>query len=412
MIPRNLEKSIRIDMKLSDRTRAVPPSATVELNARVLELKRSGINVIKLNIGEPDFDTPENIREAAKHAIDNGQTRYTAVTGTLDLRQAICRKLQAENGLSYEVSEICVTTGAKQALLETMMAAVQPGDEVILPTPCWVSYESMVQIAGATPVFVSTSQKEETLFQLDLQAIERAITEKTRAIIINTPNNPTGVVYSEESLRKLAELAVKHDFLIVADEIYEHLIYGDAVHFSIASISEEVRQRVITINGFSKSYAMTGWRLGYMAGPKEFIKAVTRLQGHITSATSSISQAAGVEAISGPQDSVELMRKEFDARRQLMLRLCLEIPHVTCTNPTGAFYLMPNVSWYFGKSANGKIVANAKDLAAYLLEAAKVAVVPGDAFRAPECIRLSYSNSQENIEAGMKLIRDALAQLQ
>ena len=397
-------------MKLSDRANAIHGSATVELNARVLALKKSGVDIIKFNIGEPDFNTPENICDAGKRAMDEGKTRYTAVPGTAELREQISKKLREDNGLSYAVNEICVTTGAKQAIFETMMALVQAGDEVIIPTPCWVSYESMVKIAGAEPVFVPTKQTDD-LFNLDIPAIAAAVTPKTRAIIINTPNNPTGVVYPKETLLELLELAVKHDFMIIADEIYEKLIYNGQKHFSIASVSEEAKAHVVTINGFSKSYAMTGWRLGYLAGPQELVKAVQRLQGHITSAACSISQAAALEALAGPQDSVAEMKAAFDENRVTMFKLCSQIPHVTCREPDGAFYLMPDVSWYYGKSADGTQVKNSADLANYLLEKAHVAVVPGDSFRAPDCIRLSYSNSLKNIERGMEQMRQALAEL-
>lgn len=398
-------------IRLSERVAAVAPSATVELNARVLALRRSGVNIIKLNIGEPDFNTPENIRKAAQVAMDNGQTRYTSVPGTQELREAIAQKLLQDNGLRYDPAQICVTTGAKQALIETLLVLVQPGDEVIIPTPCWVSYESMVNIAGAVPVFVPASQNPETRFQLDVAAIRGAVTKRTRAVLINTPNNPTGVVYGQESLQELVDLAAERDLIIIADEIYEKLIYGDARHCSPASLSDEAMARCVTINGFSKSYAMTGWRLGYLAGPKELVKAVSKLQGHITSCTSSVSQAAGLEALTGPQSSVTVMCQAFDERRKLMQKLCSELPHVTCGEAQGAFYLMPDFSWYCGKTGNGTLLSDSIDLAGYLLDTAHVAVVPGDAFRSPGCLRLSYSNSTENIQRGMEQIHAALERL-
>lgn len=398
-------------MRLSDRANTICGSATVELNARVLALKKSGVNIIKFNIGEPDFNTPENICNAGKRAMDEGNTRYTAVPGMAELREQIVKKLKEDNDLFYSAGEICVTTGAKQALFETMMALVQEGDEVIIPTPCWVSYENMVKIAGATPVFVPTKQQEDDLFNLDISAIKAAITANTRAIIINTPNNPTGVVYPKSVLLKLLDLAIEHDFTIVADEIYEKLIYNGKTHFSIASISEEAKSRVVTINGFSKSYAMTGWRLGYLAGPENLVKAVQRLQGHITSASSSISQIAGIEALAGSQASIEKMKGAFNTNRLAMFKLCGEISHLSCREPDGAFYLMPDVSWYYGKSADGVTVHNSTDLANYLLEKAHVAVVPGDGFHSPNCIRLSYSNSLKNIRQGMEQMKQAFAQL-
>lgn len=398
-------------MRLSNRANAIHGSVTVELNARVLALKKGGVNIIKFNIGEPDFNTPANICDAGKHAMDEGKTHYTAVPGMVELREQISRKLLEDNNLSYSTNEICVTTGAKQALFETMMALVQEGDEVIIPTPCWVSYESMVKIAGAEPVLVPTKQEGEDRFNLDIPAIEAAVTSNTRAIIICTPNNPTGVVYSESVLLELLDLAIRYELIIVADEIYEKLIYNGQKHFSIASVSEKAKAHVVTINGFSKSYAMTGWRLGYLAGPKELVNAVQRLQGHITSATCSISQAAGIEALAGPQASVEKMKEAFNTNRLAMYRLCNEIPHLTCREPDGAFYLMPDVSWYYGKSVDGVTIHNSVDLANYLLDKAHVAVVPGDGFRSPECIRLSYSNSLENIERGMEQMKQAFMQL-
>lgn len=399
-------------MKLSKRAVATTPSVTVELNARVLELKNSGVDIIKFNIGEPDFNTPRPICDAAKLAMDQGQTKYTAVPGTAALRQAIAGKLERDNHVWYNSSEICVTTGAKQALFETVMALAEEGDEVIIPTPCWVSYESMVAIAGAKAVLVPTVEAGENQFDLDIPAIERAITPNTRAIIINTPNNPTGVVYGEALLRELADLAIRHGILIISDEVYEKLLYNDKCHFSIASISEEAKQHAVTVNGYSKTYAMTGWRLGYLAGPKELIKAVSRLQGHITGGTCSISQAAGLAADTGDDDSVEQMRQIFDRRRQQMLSICRELLGVSCREPDGAFYLMPDFSSYYGKRAGERLIQNSVDLAGYLLEEAHVAVVPGDGFRAPNCLRLSYSTSEACIEKGMGQIRAALEKLQ
>lgn len=398
-------------MTFSDRVNAVAPSATSVLNARILELKNAGMDIIKINIGEPDFNTPDNICKAASDAMRGGETKYTGIPGTIALRKAISRKLKEDNGLEYTIDEICVTTGAKQALMETIMAIVQQGDEVIIPTPCWVSYESMVKINGATPVFVSTSQAFETRYELDIDTIESAITDRTKAIIICNPNNPTGIVYSESSLRSLMELAIKHDILIISDEIYEKLVYDGAQHFSIASISEEAKSHTVTVNGFSKSYAMTGWRLGYLCAPKELIKAVTKLQSHNTSNACSIAQAAGVEALRGPQESVAAMCSEFDRRRRMMYTAWNELPHITCPNSKGAFYLLPDVSWYYGKKAGGKTIRNAQDFANYLLDEARVAVVPGDAFRAPDCIRVSYSNSYENLEIALERVRKALEKI-
>lgn len=398
-------------MKLSKRAMSVSPSATVELNARVLELKNNGVDIIKFNIGEPDFNTPASICDGAKRAMDDGQTKYTAVPGTKALRQAIAAKQERENGIHYDLSELCVTTGAKQALFETLMALVETGNEVIIPTPCWVSYESMVTIAGAEPILVPTIQEGDCRYDLDLSAIEEAVTPRTRAIVINTPNNPSGAVYSETSLRGLADLAVRKDLLVISDEVYEKLIYNGKRHFSIASISKEAKEHVVTINGFSKTFAMTGWRLGYLAGPKALVKAVSGLQGHITGGTSSISQAAGVAALADDGASAEQMRRIFDARRKKMLFLCRQLPDVTCREPDGAFYLLPDFSRYFGRNVGERVIRNSLDLAGYLLDEAHVAVVPGDSFRAPKCLRFSYSTSEQNIEEGMGRIKAALKKL-
>lgn len=395
----------------SERANSVTPSATVELNAKVAQLIQDGIDVIKLNIGEPDFNTPDNIKQAAKDAIDNNFTRYTAVPGIPALRQAIAEKLKNDNGLTYQPNEICVGTGAKQALFEAALVLAQAGDEIILPTPCWVSYEDISKITGATPVLVETKKTEKDRFHLDLDAIERAVSPNTKAIIINTPNNPAGVVYHHEELAQLAELAIKHDFWIISDEVYEKLLYNDARHVSIASVSPEAWARTVTINGCSKTYAMTGWRVGYAAAPQTFIKKMQGLQSHITSGINAISQKAAVAAISGPQDSVEEMRKHFAARREMMFEKLNRIPGVYCANAEGAFYLLPDISSYFGCKWAGGTIKDSHDMAAYLLDAAKIAVVPGDSFRAPGCVRLSYSNSMERLQEGMARMEKALGAL-
>ncbi|MBQ5754259.1 MAG: pyridoxal phosphate-dependent aminotransferase [Oscillospiraceae bacterium] len=397
-------------MKISSRIRSIAPSATVALTGRVAAMKREGIPVINFGVGEPDFGTPDNINEAAKAAIDGHKTHYTAVAGILELRQAICEKLKKENGVEYTPEEISVGTGAKQPLFNTLLALCEKGDEVILPTPCWVSYVEMIKLTEATPVLVPT--KEEEGFALDVDAIEKALTPNTRVVLINTPNNPTGAVYSEESLRRLAALAVERDFVILADEIYEKLVYGGHKHFSVASISPEVKDHTVIINGVSKAYAMTGWRLGYAAGPLPLIKGMNALQSHATHAPSSITQYASLEALTGPQDSVEEMRLAFEERRSYLHGRLSAMEGVHCVEAHGAFYLMPNVSGLYGKKTPaGKVLANSTDVAEYLLEEARIAVVPGVAFECSDNVRISYANSMDELTRGMDQMAAALEKL-
>lgn len=391
---------------LSRRAKNIKPSATLQLTGRVNELKAAGVDIIAFNVGEPDFGTPKNICDAAIEAINANFTKYTGVSGIIELRKAICEKLKNDNNVEYKPNEISVGTGAKQPLVNAILAVCDLGDEVILPTPCWVSYEEMIKLSEATPVFVST--KEEDGFELDLEAIEKAVTPKTKAILINTPNNPTGAVYSEETLRKLADMALKHDFYIISDEVYEKLIYDGRKHFCVASISKEVRDKCIVVNGFSKAYAMTGWRMGYVAAVKEIIDGVNAIQGHMTSAANSITQKACLEALTGPQESLETMRVEFDKRRLYLLERLNAMEGVSCVNARGAFYLMPNVAKLFGKSHDGKVLKDSMDVADFLLDKAHIAVVPGAAFMAPENLRISYSNSMENIKEGMDRMEAAL----
>lgn len=394
---------------LSRRIRNMTPSATVELTAKVAELKRQGIDVIGFNLGEPDFDTPDYINEAAKQAIDEGFTKYTPVSGILELREAICKKLKEDNGLDYTPSQIIVSTGGKQALVNAVLTLCDHGDEVIVLTPCWVSYIEMVKLAESTPVLVPTD--EANGFQLDIEKVKAAITDKTKAIILNTPNNPTGAVYSEQALRELADLAVKHDLFIIADEIYEELIYDGNRHVSVASLSTGVKDRVILVNGFSKGYAMTGWRMGYAAGPEKVIKAMASLQGHMTTNANSITQKAAVAALSGSKDSIEFMRRQFDERRKYLVNRLRNMEGITCAEAKGAFYLMPNVSKLFGKTYKGKVLRDSFDVADFLLEEAHIALVPGAAFEAPDNVRISYSNSMENIKEGMDRMEKALSVL-
>ena len=393
---------------LAERMNTFSGSPTSALIAKVAELRAEGKDIISLNVGEPDFGTPDYIKCGAIKAIVDNFSKYTAGNGIIELRRLISKKLHEDNNLEYTTDEICVTVGAKQAIFNSIMALVDPGDEVLLPVPCWVSYTEMIKFAGAKPVFVDV---EAETFDLDIEALEKAVTTKTKAIVICTPNNPTGAVYSEGTLRKLADLACKYDFYIITDEIYEKLIYDDAKHFSIASISKDVWNRTLTVNGFSKAYAMTGWRIGFIAGPEWIVKAVNKLQGQYTSGPCSVSQKAAEAAYTGSQEPVEEMRKAFERRRDLIVNLAKEVPGFEVNKPEGAFYLFPKCSYYYGKTDGTRVINNADDLAMYLLEVAHVACVGGTSFGAPECIRMSYATSDENIAEAIKRIKDALAAL-
>ena len=392
---------------VSDRIKNMTPSATSTLGGKIAEMKTAGIDIAAFNLGEPDFPTPDKVVKACTKAMEEGKTKYIAIGGILQLREAITRKLKKDNNLSYTANQICVSTGAKQAVFNAVMAVCNPGDEIIIPTPCWVSYVEMAKLAGAVPVLVPTDDK----FHLIIEEIEKATTDKTKAIIINTPNNPTGAVYSEESLKELAALAIKNDFYVIADEVYEKLVYNDVKHVSIASLSEEMYKKTIVINGLSKSYSMTGWRVGYAAGPEDIIKGMTSLQGHVTTSSTTFIQWASIDALEKCEEEVENMRKEFLKRRDFMYERLNKIPGMQCPKPEGAFYLMPDVTYYFGKSYKDWKIESAADLCNYLLEEARVAVVPGNAFEAPKTIRFAYSVSIETIAAGMDRMEEALKKL-
>lgn len=393
---------------LAERMGKFSGSPTSAIIARVAELKREGRDIISLNVGEPDFPTPANIKMAGVKAIADDFTRYTPGSGVLELREQIARKLREENGIEYTPAEITVAVGAKQALASVMMVIAGPGDEVLLPVPCWVSYTEMIRLAGAEPVFVDVRPDN---FELDLAAIERAITPRTKAIIVCSPNNPTGAVYSEADLRALADLAEKHDFFIVADEIYEKLIYDGAKHFSVASISRSVRDRTITINGFSKAYAMTGWRLGYAAARADVIKGVVSVQSQTTSSPCSVAQIAGVEALAGPQGDMLMMVGEFERRRNFIVKALRDMPGVRCADVRGAFYVFPDMSSFVGKSAGKWKIDSTKTLCEYLLDEALVSTVPGEAFNMEGKVRMSYANSMANLEEAMRRVAGALAAL-
>lgn len=392
---------------ITRRITNMTPSATIELEGTVAELEAAGVHVIGLNAGEPDFNTPQNVVDACNKAMREGKTKYVSVTGILPLRQAICEKLKSDNGVEYKPNQIVVSTGAKQALYNAVLTICSPGDEVIIPAPCWVSYVEMVKLAEAKPVLVGTGPD----YALDLAAIAKAVTTKTRAVMINTPNNPTGAVYSRQSLQALGELAVKRDFFVISDEVYEKLVYDDSKHYCIASFSDEIKAHCIIVNGFSKAYAMTGWRIGYTASSPEIARGIASLQGHTTSNSTTFVQWAALEALRGPQGTIEAMRQEFDKRRVYLLKRLRAMKGITCANASGAFYLLPDVSAYFGKRDGDKIIKNSVDFCSYLLDKAHLAVVPGSAFEAPATVRIAYSNSRDNIKAGMDSMERALARL-
>lgn len=394
-------------MRLSKKTYSVKPSPTLAIDAKAKSLKASGVDVISFGVGEPDFDTPENIKEAAIKAIRSGFTKYTPVGGTDELKTAIIEKLKKDNGLIYEKNEIIVSCGAKHCLYNIAEALYDAGDEVIVPAPYWVSYPDQIVLNSAAPVIVKTD--EGNAFKITPEILEANLSKKTKALILNSPSNPTGLAYDRKSLEAIAEIAVKHDFYIISDEIYEKLIYDGFEHVSIASLSDEIKQRTIVVNGISKSYAMTGWRIGFAAGPKDIINAMTNIQSQSTSNPTSISQKAAVEALTGTQDFISKMVSEFDKRRKYMVERLNSIKGVSCIKPVGAFYAFPNISSYYGRSFKGNSIKSSMNLSAYLLDEAKVAVVPGAAFGDDRYIRLSYATSMENIQKGLDRIESALS---
>ncbi|WP_288965271.1 pyridoxal phosphate-dependent aminotransferase [uncultured Prevotella sp.] len=394
--------------KLSDRLNRLAPSATLAMSQKSGEMKAQGIDVINMSVGEPDFNTPDHIKEAAKKAIDENYSRYSPVPGYIELRKAIVEKLKKENGLEYSTNEILVSNGAKQSVCNTVMALVNDGEEVIIPAPYWVSYPQMVKLAGGEPVIVEAGFEQD--FKMTPEQLEAAITPKTRMLILCSPSNPTGSVYSEEELRGLAEVIKRHEGLyVLADEIYEHINYVGK-HSSIAHI-EGMRERTIIVNGVSKAYAMTGWRIGFIAAPEWIVKGCNKLQGQYTSGPCSVSQKAAEAAYTTSQECVETMRKAFERRRDLIVELAKDIPGLEVNKPEGAFYLFPKCSSFFGKSYNGKKIENSTDLAMFLLEVGHVATVGGDAFGDPYCFRMSYATSDDNIREAMKRIKDTLALL-
>lgn len=394
--------------QLSNRLNRLAPSATLAMSQKSGEMKAQGIDVINMSVGEPDFNTPDHIKEAAKKAIEDNYSRYSPVPGYADLRKTVVEKLKRENGLDYTVNEVLVSNGAKQSVCNTVMALVNPGDEVIIPAPYWVSYPQMVKLAGGEPVIVNAGFEQN--FKMTPEQLEAAITPKTRMLILCSPSNPTGSVYTKEELAGLAEVIKKHeDLFVLADEIYEHINYMGK-HESIAQFPG-MKERAIIVNGVSKAYAMTGWRIGYIAAPEWIVKGCNKLQGQYTSGPCSVSQKAAEAAYSMPQDCVEEMRKAFERRRNLIVELAKDIPGLEVNVPQGAFYLFPKCSSFYGKSDGEHTINNSTDFAMYLLEVGHVATVGGDAFGDSECFRMSYATSDENIREAMSRIKNVLAKL-
>lgn len=394
--------------QLSNRLNRLAPSATLAMSQKSSEMKAQGIDVINMSVGEPDFNTPDHIKEAAKKAIDENYSRYSPVPGYPELRKAIVAKLKNENGLEYGINEILVSNGAKQSVCNTVMALCNDGDEVIIPAPYWVSYPQMAKLAGAEPVIVNAGFEQN--FKMTPEQLEAAITPKTRMLILCSPSNPTGSVYSQEELDALAKVILSHEKLyVLADEIYEHINYVGK-HASIAK-AEGMRERTIIVNGVSKAYAMTGWRIGYIAAPEWIVKGCNKLQGQYTSGPCSVSQKAAEAAYTMDQTCVETMRQAFQRRRDLIVELAKDIPGLEVNVPQGAFYLFPKCSSFYGKACGDKVINNSTDLAMFLLEEGHVATVGGDAFGDPECFRMSYATSDDNIREAMKRIKETLAKL-
>ncbi len=394
-------------MYLSEKVKRISPSSTLAIDSKFKQMKADGIDVVGFGTGEPDFDTPDYIKQAAIEAIQSGKTKYTPAAGTMELRQAICEKFQRENGLHYEPTQVIVSNGAKHSLVNTFMAILNPGDEVIIPAPFWVSYPEMVKIADGVPVVIETKEADE--FKFTAEEFERAITPKTRALVLNSPSNPTGMVYTEEELRAIADVAVKHGIYVVSDEIYEHLIY-EGKHVSIASFNNAIKDLTIIINGVSKTYAMTGWRIGYSASNPAIAKIMANLQSHASSNPNSIAQAATVAALSGGEEEIAFMKAEFQKRRDYMVERINQIPGVSCRNPHGAFYVVMNISALKGKTLGGKLIQTSDDFANVLLEQARVALVPCSGFGADDFVRWSYATSMENIKEGLDRLERFLSE--
>ncbi len=394
---------------LSKSVASISPSATTSTASLASKMKREGIDIISFAVGEPDFDTPDHIKEAAIKAIKEGFTKYTDVSGIPELRKAVAEKFQRENGVTYEEDEIVITNGGKQALYEVFRAICEEGDEVLLPTPCWVSYTEQIKLTGAKPIFFAT--KEENNFRLTLEEVTKNYNPRVKAFIINSPNNPTGSVIEEDELKKIVSFLINRDVYLITDEVYEHLIYDGKKHVSVASLGEQEKQMSITVNSVSKTYAMTGWRVGYVAGPKEIIKGINKLQGHATGNVNSIAQKAVIAALRGTQEPLHKMVQEYTRRRDYMVNRLNQIEGLKCQNPDGAFYTFPNVTALYGKKYDGNIINNDLEVAKFFLEKAHVAVVPGVAFNYPGYVRFVFAKSMEEIKEGLNRIEQAIAEL-
>lgn len=395
--------------RIASRMLAISPSLTLAISAKSKAMKQAGENVISFGVGEPDFNTPEHIIEAAKVALDNGQTKYTPSSGLLPLRKAICEKFAKDNGLEYDPSQIIVSNGAKHSIFNACYALLDEGDEVIIPEPYWLTYPEVVKVCGGVPKYLSC--KKENKYKFSAAELKAAITPKTKVLIFNSPSNPTGAVYSEAEVREIAKVCEEAEIFVIADEIYEKLCYNGVKPYSIAKVSEKMKDLTITINGVSKTYAMTGWRIGYLAAPKDVAKAIDSFQSHATSNACSISQAATIEALKAPESEIQAMVQVFDERREKLLKLISEIDGVQAIEPDGAFYVMLVVGGLYGKSYQGKTIDGSIAFADALLESEKVATVPGISFGADDCLRLSYSLSEADIEEGLKRIKRFVSEL-
>jgi aspartate aminotransferase len=396
-------------MKLAERLGEIKPSLTLAVDAKAKAMKKAGQDIVSFGVGEPDFDTPEHIKEAAIQALKEGFTKYTPVSGIDELKEAVTDRFKEDLGLNYGLNEVIITCGGKHALYNIAQALWGPGDEIIVPAPYWVSYPPMIYLAGATPVILAT--KEENEFLVTPEALKSAITPNTRAIILNSPSNPTGSVYSREDLEGLAQVILDHDLTVISDDIYDKILFDGLSFTNLAMLDPRLKERTLIVNGVSKTYAMTGWRIGYVTGPRDVIVAIDKIQSHSTSNPTSIAQKASVTALKGPQDFIAAMVSEFDRRRNTIVNRLRTLPGVKTARPKGAFYVFPNFSAYYGRKNGNRVISGSLDLADYLLEKAQIAVVPGVAFGEDGCLRFSYATSQGQIEKGLDRLEKALREL-